>query len=343
MRSSSLYFAVRSERAGAPVLIWPAPVATARWAIVVSSVSPERCEITAAKPASCASRIASRVSLSVPIWLSLTRIAFAARSSMPRCSRSMLVTNRSSPTSWTRSPVRSVQPRPARPVVLGHAVLDRDDRVVADPLRPERGELAAVQRAALAREDVAAALAFALVELRDGGIEGDRDLVAGDAAGGGDGVHQQVERLAVRAEPGREAALVADGGAVAAGGEQVAQGVVDLRGPAQALAEAVRAERHHHELLEVGGAGGVRAAVEQVRHRHGQRARLGIAVEAAEVAEQREASRPWRRGPRRARRRGSRSRRARPCWRCRRWRSAPRPRPAGRPRRGRAPHPRADR
>ena len=46
MRSSWLYFATRSERAGAPVLIWPAFVATARSAIVVSSVSPERCEMT---------------------------------------------------------------------------------------------------------------------------------------------------------------------------------------------------------------------------------------------------------------------------------------------------------
>ena len=39
------YLATRSERAGAPVLIWPALVATAMSAIVVSSVSPERCEV----------------------------------------------------------------------------------------------------------------------------------------------------------------------------------------------------------------------------------------------------------------------------------------------------------
>ncbi len=38
--------ATRSERHSEPVLIWPAPVATARSAMVVSSVSPERCEIT---------------------------------------------------------------------------------------------------------------------------------------------------------------------------------------------------------------------------------------------------------------------------------------------------------
>src|SRR5207253_2049031 len=42
IRRSWLYLAVRSPREGAPVLIWPAFVATARSAMVVSSVSPER-------------------------------------------------------------------------------------------------------------------------------------------------------------------------------------------------------------------------------------------------------------------------------------------------------------
>src|SRR5688572_28711453 len=42
MRISWLYFATRSERAGAPVLICPVLSATARSAMVVSSVSPER-------------------------------------------------------------------------------------------------------------------------------------------------------------------------------------------------------------------------------------------------------------------------------------------------------------
>src|SRR4051794_5738329 len=45
--SRRLYLATRSERDGAPVLICPAPVATARSAMVVSSVSPERWDITA--------------------------------------------------------------------------------------------------------------------------------------------------------------------------------------------------------------------------------------------------------------------------------------------------------
>src|SRR5215213_2187852 len=46
MRSSWLYLAVRSERANDPVFIWPQLVATARSAMVESSVSPERCDIT---------------------------------------------------------------------------------------------------------------------------------------------------------------------------------------------------------------------------------------------------------------------------------------------------------
>src|SRR5512142_865073 len=69
IRSSWLYFATRSVRDGAPVLIWPAPVATAKSAIVTSSVSPERCEMTAVYPASRAIRMAASVSVSVPIWL----------------------------------------------------------------------------------------------------------------------------------------------------------------------------------------------------------------------------------------------------------------------------------
>src|SRR5207247_8753596 len=46
IRRSWLYFAIRSLRDAEPVLICPALVATARSAMVESSVSPERCEIT---------------------------------------------------------------------------------------------------------------------------------------------------------------------------------------------------------------------------------------------------------------------------------------------------------
>ena len=52
--------------------------------MVVSSLSPERCDTIARQPWCSVSRSASWVSLSVPIWLSLTRMALAIRSRMPR-------------------------------------------------------------------------------------------------------------------------------------------------------------------------------------------------------------------------------------------------------------------
>src|SRR5690242_3470919 len=73
MRNRRLYLAVRSPRLIEPVLICPLPVATARSAMVVSSVSPERCETTQVNPAARAISMVRRVSLSVPIWLSLIR------------------------------------------------------------------------------------------------------------------------------------------------------------------------------------------------------------------------------------------------------------------------------
>jgi hypothetical protein len=79
--------------------------------MVVSSVSPDRWLMMLAKLARCASDTASRVSLTVPIWFSLTRSALAARSAIPRRRRSGLVTNRSSPTICTRSPAEAVRSR----------------------------------------------------------------------------------------------------------------------------------------------------------------------------------------------------------------------------------------
>jgi len=106
-----LYFATRSDREGAPALIWPVPIATTRSAIVVSSVSPERWLTIARQPALRASSIAPIVSVRVPIWLSLMRTAFAACSSMPRRMNNGFVTKMSSPTSWTFEPSREFSAR----------------------------------------------------------------------------------------------------------------------------------------------------------------------------------------------------------------------------------------
>ena len=78
-----MYLAIRSDRHNEPVLIWVAAVQTLRSAIVVSSVSPERCDTTLAKPAFSAIAMAASVSVSVPIWFGLIRIALAALRAMP--------------------------------------------------------------------------------------------------------------------------------------------------------------------------------------------------------------------------------------------------------------------
>ena len=57
-----------------PVLICPIFKATAKSAINVSSLSPERCEIIGAILFLMASSIQSKVSLKVPIWFNLIKI-----------------------------------------------------------------------------------------------------------------------------------------------------------------------------------------------------------------------------------------------------------------------------
>ena len=60
--------------------------------------------------------------------------------------------------------------------------------------------------------------------------------------------------------------------------------MVHLGAPAQRLGEAGRADRRHHELLNVDSGVGVRTAVEDVHHRH----RQDVRVRPADIAEQRQ-------------------------------------------------------
>ncbi len=108
MRINWLYLAMRSERDKEPVFICPADVATAKSAMVLSSVSPERWEMTAVYLARFAISIAASVSVTVPIWLSLINIELAMPFSMPSFKMAVLVTNKSSPTICTFLPSLSV-------------------------------------------------------------------------------------------------------------------------------------------------------------------------------------------------------------------------------------------
>eukprot|EP01139_Manchomonas_bermudensis_P001987 Amastigsp_a3406_21.p5 type:complete len:113 gc:universal Amastigsp_a3406_21:75-413(+) len=101
MRMSWLYLARRSERHGAPVLIWPVPSPTTRSAMKQSSVSPERCETMTPHPAACAFAHAAIASVIDPIWLTLSSRALQALWPSAVSMRSTLVTSRSSPTIWS--------------------------------------------------------------------------------------------------------------------------------------------------------------------------------------------------------------------------------------------------
>ena len=92
IRSSSFHLAIRSERAKDPTLICPERHPTARWAIVTSSVSPDRAETIVPKPWALAASSAARVSVIVPAWLGLTSSALHARSDAADSTRAALVT-----------------------------------------------------------------------------------------------------------------------------------------------------------------------------------------------------------------------------------------------------------
>ena len=92
MRSTSFHFAIRSERANEPTLSWPAPQPTARWAIDMSSVSPERAETIVPKPGRAPSSQAALASLTVPAWFTLTSTALTLPSAAASATRRALVT-----------------------------------------------------------------------------------------------------------------------------------------------------------------------------------------------------------------------------------------------------------
>jgi len=118
MRSSWLYFHPLGSGRGAGLDL-PQPVATARSAIVVSR-SPGRCLIMAAVAAGHGQRDAS-ASRQRAIWVDLDQQRVGDPPGDCLLERSGLVTNRSSPTTWTST--RSPPSAPAAvPVVLGQRV-----------------------------------------------------------------------------------------------------------------------------------------------------------------------------------------------------------------------------
>src|SRR3990172_2006705 len=161
---------------------------------------------------------------------------------------------------------------PGFPIVLRQAILDRDDRVLAHPIGPEAHHPLPVELFSFAAKVIA--FLIGVVELGGRRIQCQRHLVGRFEACLDDRLQNDLDRLGVRLERRRVAALVAHQGRVAPLLEDPPQGMVDLRAPAQALGEARGPQRHDHELLGVRRLpSGMHAAVEDVQHRHRQQAR----------------------------------------------------------------------
>ncbi len=176
------------------------------------------------------------------------------------------------------------QHRPAFPVRLGHAVFEGDDRIGVGEARPHIHQLLLRQLGAGLGLDVA--LLLLIPPLGGSGVDGDLEVLAGLVAGLLDGLHDDLEGVLVLGQVGGVAAFVAH----ARGGSAVLlehglEGVEHLGAAAQGFLEGGRGDRHDHELLDLHVVGGVRAAVQDVHHRHGQL----LGVDAADVVVQRQA------------------------------------------------------
>ena len=156
--------------------------------------------------------------------------------------------------------------RPARPVVLGQAVLQAHDRVAVRPVAPEGDQLVAREGALLTGEDVSALA----VDLRRRGVERDRDLLARPIARALDRLEDEPDGRLVRAETRRVSALVAHRRGEAALVEKRAERVEGLGRPAQRLGKGRGSQGRDHELLKVGRVHRVLAAVEDVHQRDRQ-------------------------------------------------------------------------
>ncbi len=175
---------------------------------------------------------ASSVSVSVPIWLTLTSTALAAPCSMPRASRVGVGDEQVVADDLDRVAELLGHRDPAVPVLLGQRVLDRDDRVVGPP--------ASCSRRSSRRPILAAPsnwYAAVAVELGGGDVEGERDVAAQGQPGLATASPIRSSAAAFESRFGREATLVAESGRQALALQHRLQRVVDLGALAQRLGE----------------------------------------------------------------------------------------------------------
>ena len=268
IRRSWLYLAVRSPRLGAPVLICPAFVATARSAIVVSSVSPLRwryhVRVAAARgQRDRVERLGERADL---VHLDQDRVRDAARGchapAAPRSSRRGRRRRAAPATPSARRERRPSPPSRPRP-----AVLERDDREAVEQVRTRRRSCR--RRCGPRPRGGSAPSSVELARSPGPSRARPRRRASSPAFS-----------IAASSSSSASAAVASSGANPPSSPTPVArpascridlQRVEALGAPPQRLGERRRADRHHHELLELELVVGVRAAVDHVHHRRRQR------------------------------------------------------------------------
>ena len=216
--------------------------------------------------------------MSVPIWLTLTRIALRDALLDP-AAQELDVGDEEVVADELDAAAEPVGERlPAVPVVLAEPVLDRDDRVALGRGRPRGRSCRAVSSVPPCALEAVRAV---VMELARGEVERDRDPVAVTCA-----LRRLEDRLASprrRAEVRCEAALVADRRREAALAAGAPSGGGSISAPIRSASEnVVGAGGDEHELLEVQRVPRVRAAVDDVHQRHGQDVRVRAADPAVE-------------------------------------------------------------
>ena len=174
---------------------------------------------------------------------------------------------------------------PIRPIALRAAVLDTDDGIPGAECGIEIHQFIAGQLAAGALfKDV---VAVARVKFRTGCVEREKDLFARLVAGVSGRLQNRFNRGFGAVEFRRETAFIADRRGQPLLLQHRLERMENLGGGAQRLGKSVEAFRHDHELLKINRCVRVRAAIDDVGHRHGQNPGVG----AAQIFEQRLADR----------------------------------------------------
>ena len=157
------------------------------------------------------------------------------------------------------------QQPPAVPITLVHAVLDRDYRVLIDPVRQEVGEAGRIERLAFRGEQIPAVF----VELAARRIQAQIDVSSALEAGFFDCLQYDLDRLFIRSQIRCETALVTYCGSQRPAAQHRFECMKNLGAVAYRLADRARGNREYHELLQIDAVVGMLAAVDDIHHGYG--------------------------------------------------------------------------